>query len=66
MFALNCVGDLIVAKCAKQKDGGSCGIFVLHFVEMLVHGKSLSTQCVTDALRAQVFKSLVEDEGNRK
>lgn len=64
-YAVECTGNLINVQCAKQKDSDSCGVFVIHFIELLVQGKSFLTQCDTGRLRATVFKTLIEDEGNK-
>jgi Ulp1 family protease len=63
-YAVECSGDLVNVKCAQQKDSINCGIFVIHFIELLAQGKSFLTPCDTDRMRATIFKALIEDDSN--
>lgn len=65
-YAVECSGNIIKVQCAQQKDSENCGIFVIHFIELLAQGKSFLTPCDTDQLRGTIFKALVEDEGNKR
>jgi Ulp1 protease family, C-terminal catalytic domain/MULE transposase domain len=51
-------------ECAQQKDSKSCGIFVLHFVEILSLGQSFLTPCDPLKFRLKVFQTIIKDPGN--
>jgi Ulp1 protease family, C-terminal catalytic domain len=51
-------------ECAQQRDSKSCGIFVLHFVEMLSLGHSFLKPCDTLKFRLKVFQTIIKDPGN--
>jgi Ulp1 protease family, C-terminal catalytic domain len=50
--------------CDQQKDGKSCGIFVLHFVELCSLGQSYLQKCDPEKFRLKVFQTIIKDPGN--
>jgi Ulp1 family protease len=59
------LGGYVIPECSEQFDGINCGIFLLHFAELVAQGKPLTTACKTEEFRARVFKDLVEHKGNK-
>lgn len=66
-YAIDWSGMLVNnVDCLQQTGGINCGIFLLHFSEMIAQGKPLVTPFNPEEYRAKVFKALVEHKGNNK
>lgn len=68
-YAVQLTGNTVInMQCAQQRDGKSCGIFAIHFVECLALGTSFLApfnESNIEIMRAKIFKELIEHEGNR-
>lgn len=49
-----------MALCAKQEDGSSCGVHLLHVAEQLVQGRDPNSSVNTLKMRKKIFDRLVE------
>jgi len=58
--------DVINQECSKQNDSISCGLFLLHFVEMFIQKLPFQTKCKPDEMRRHVFRQLIRHEGNQE
>jgi Ulp1 protease family, C-terminal catalytic domain len=54
------------ASCAQQSDGKSCGIYLLHYAELCVSGRSFKENCDPELFRLKVFRAIIRDPGNTK